>query len=207
MRFIACLSLLLAASCSITTASYEAPKVVSESESWTRTIDQPFGIVWEALIDHTSGTFFAIDNFEKDSGLLTLSFGASGIGEFVDGGHWTFKRTPGTDPITGLHVPALSFDGNYADYIEIYANGRLTGKMNLFVRQLEENQTEVKVRARYVVQSIYVSGNNTWSFDTGGSDTKAVFNPAKGTEPMRTMRPTHKAELSIIEAIEALAVR
>lgn len=199
---------LLFASCASTSAEYTPPATDSDDQSaWARTIERPFDQVWEALVDHVSGTFFSIDNFEKESGLMTLTFGSAGIAEFVDGGHWKYRQTPGYDRSTGRHSALdIDFDGNYCEYLDLYQAGRLSGRMNLFVRDLEGGRTEVKVRARYVVTSGTTGfTTNTWSFDTGGSDTIAVLNPVKGIESARTLRPTHNAERSIIEAVERIA--
>ena len=141
---------------------------------------------------------------------MTLSFGASEIGLFVDGGQWEYKSTRGMDPITGLVIGEdLDFSGNYVTFLERFRNAKLTGRMNLFVRALGGQRTEVKVRARYVVNTTTAIGSrvvsDTWSFDTGGSDTISVRNPSKGTGETRTMRPTHEAEKSILDAIDALS--
>ncbi|MHC4378236.1 MAG: hypothetical protein ACYS26_16670 [Planctomycetota bacterium] len=190
-------------------ADYTDPDTSSSESDWSRTIDRDFDVVWQSLIDHVSGTFFAIDNFEKESGLITLSFGASNIDDFVDGGQWTFKRTAGPDPITGAPITALEFEGNYAEYTERHLNAELTGSMNIFVREIESDRTVVKVRARYVVVIAQATTGglikNTWSFDTGGSDTVMISNPTKGTPPTRTFTPTHLAEKTILSAVELLA--
>lgn len=184
-------------------ATYAPPSIAGDSNPvWERELSLPFDKVWEALIDHASGTFFAIENFEKESGLLTLSFGASDIGRFVDGGQWisTWRSASGQPG---------HFEGNYATFLEQYRNASLSGSMNIFVKKLADRRTLVKVRARYVVTSItrYPDGfstSDTWSFDTGGSDAVVVKNPSRGIGPERVMRPTHAAELSILNAVEEL---
>ena len=148
---------------------------------------------------------FAIENFERDSGLLTLSFGASDISLFVDGGEWSWERTKGYNPYTGEAIPADSWQGNYAGYLEEMLGGILSGQMNIFVRPIDATTTEVKVRARYVVTTNRGGDDSTWSFDTGGSDTVRVMNPSPGTPETRTLRPTHLAERSILDAVEQLS--
>lgn len=177
------------------TAKYEPPQAaVKTADNWSRTIDKPFEVVWPALIEHAAASFFSIDNFEKDSGLLTLSFGSSNIKEFVTGGHWEFNRP------ADLGVPAIKFNGDYAEFLELYQGGALEGKMNIIVQDKGES-TQVQVRARYVVSS----PPNSWAFDTGGCATVAVHNPVRGTPPTRTICTTHKAEKQILDAIEAIS--
>lgn len=207
MKLLPALVLLtLASSCVMPltrTASYEPP-IPSEVEEkeWTRTIAKPFDQVWVALVGHVSSSFFAIDAFEKASGLMTLSFGASGIGDFVDGGHWKYRQTAGHDFATGVPYPEVNFDGNYADYAEQHLNATLKGKMNLFIRTRIEGRTQIRVRARYILSTS--SGTNVYDFDTGGQKTLTVLNATPNTPPTRTMRPTHMAERSILDAVEKL---
>jgi len=204
MRPLSALCLSLIAVCaSCVTAAYEPPTPEARIENYTRTIDKPFDETWEAMISYASSTFFEIRNFEKESGLLTLAFGSSDPGQFVDGGHWKFKSqslNPGQ---------SIDFEGNYVDFLAIYRNGKLDGRMNVFLKPTSENRTEVVVKARYVVTSRVVDPNvglveDTWAFNSGGSDTVAVRNPTRGTEAARTLRPTYKAENSLLAAVEEM---
>lgn len=199
--------------CASVTASYSPPPALKDNTSeWSRSIAKPYDDVWRALVSHISSTFFAIENFEKDSGLMTLSFGTSDIGAFVDGGHWQYKESKGMDLATGKQVGMdINFDGNYATFISQYRNASLSGKMNLFVRQTSATSTEVRVHARYLVSMRTANApagyvEESWSFDTGGFDTIVVSSPIKGTSAERTLRPTHKAERAILDAVAELAV-
>ena len=188
---------LFIAGCATMSASYTPPLGSHvNTANYTRVINKPFDDVWKALIQHSASTFFSIDNFEKDSGLITLSFGSSTPSEYVDGGQWT----------------ASNFTGKYVDYLETIGQTSLDGKMNIIVMPINEKQTQVTVRARYIY-SLKVrdaSGrhgyDNMWSFDTGGSDSVKVGHPAMGTtSATRTMKPTYKAEGEILKGISALS--
>lgn len=69
-------------------AKYTPPIVDNSHENYSRTINKSFDDTWKALIQHSASTFFGIENFEKESGLITLSFGASNPSDFITGGHW-----------------------------------------------------------------------------------------------------------------------
>jgi len=174
-------------------AQYTAPKVKPVSpESYTRVINKSYDETWSALIQYAGGAFFSIDNFEKASGLLTLSFGSSRPSEFITGGQWEAKGT-------------INFSGDYVDYLARYANGQLQGKMNIVVVQLEPNKTKVSVRARYIFTSNHPNiGTITWSFDSGGYDTQYIAGKAAGTPDTRTLMPTYKAEKAILDAIDQI---
>jgi hypothetical protein len=194
--------LLATASCApIIKATYTPPASDAAAENnWSRTIARPFDQVWSALVEHVAQSFFGIESFEKASGLMTLAFGASDIGEFVDGGQWNYNQSAGADP-QGRPIPSRKFTGNYADYVA-EEGGSLSGRMNLIIKDLGDGTTQVTVRARYVVSCPIL--RCTWTFNTGGQQTILMNNPSPGTPQARTLRPTHAAEKSILQAVEAL---
>ena len=106
------------------TVRYAPPVVDTSADSYRQVIDRPFNETWDAFIQHTASSFFGIDHFEKDSGLMTLSFGHNNPSEYVDGGQWIYKKS-------NLYGKVVDFEGNYVDYLVLYHGGELTGKMNI----------------------------------------------------------------------------
>ena len=137
------------------------------------------------------GSFFAIDNCEKDSGLINLSFGDSKPSDFETGGHW---KSTGSG----------SFEGDYVDYLSKDWNCKLVGKLNILVSRVSENKTRIRISARYlfIAHSRQSGESQTWSFDTGSCDTITPTNPASGTPKFRTICPTYKAEGAIINTVK-----
>ena len=176
--------------------SYSPPDL-SLKGKYSETINKNFDDTWTAVIDFVSISSFSIDNFEKDSGLITLAFGISDPGRYIDCG--SFKSTGG-----GFD----DFDGKYVDYINgpSLQGSSLSGKMNISIRSVSDGKTNVRVNARY----IWVAGtdgrvsSNTYSFDTGNSATVFVTNPTSGTIPTRTCVPTYYAESSVIDFVKSL---
>jgi hypothetical protein len=160
--------------------SYVPPAVVDHN-SYSKELDKSYDMAWKDLINHLSVSSFAIDNFEKDSGLITLSFGHSNIAQFVDCG---------------------MMDGvNYVDWLKSTAQKTsLTGRMNVSLREIDENTSNIRVNARYILSS----GSTTWAFDSGSSDTVFPSNPANGTIPSRTCVPTYYAEEKLINNVNSL---
>lgn len=176
-------ALLLLVGC---TATYAPPVQTDFDPSMkTRVVDKSFDETWQTLIEYAAGTFFGLDNYEKDSGLLTLSFGASNPSQFIDGGSWK-SQSP-------------RFEGTYVDYVATYLGGRLDGKMNIVVTPVDAEHTRVTVNARYVFGA---TSGMAWVFDTGGSATVVPSNQALGTTNSRTIVPTHYAEQMILSALE-----
>ena len=156
------------------------PTFIEEGTIQNETIiNSNYETVWSNLIEYSASTFFAIDNFEKDSGLITLDFGSQSPGQFVDCG--TVEKSSGQISI----VEVFDKEGN----------PQLAGSMNIIVKKITPDQTKVKVKARYVFSYQNRVDKEVWAFDTGGSDTQKF-----GVWTV-TCQPTHKAEETIIEGI------
>ena len=179
------LATLILTSCAIAPTSYTPPSSASvDASKYTVILNKPFSEAWAALISHAASSFFAIDQFEKDSGLMTLSFGSSDPAQFIDCGYWSVQN---------------GYSGNYASYVARTFDATLSGKMNILVNVIDEQTSQVRVNARY----IFSVPPNVWSFDTGGSDSENVGTQAAyGTgSSIRTCKPTYEAENSILEAM------
>lgn len=144
-------------------------------------LDADYNKVWSALVDYSSQTFFAIENIEKESGLMTLSFGSGDEARFIDCGN----------------VSGMGGTNTTINFIRSTSQASLNGKMNVLVKEEAEGKTRLRVNARYIYQAADPSGVYTWSFDTGGSFT--VSSPQNSV----TCLPTHNAERDIINGVKA----
>jgi hypothetical protein len=191
--------LLILGGCSFN--DYSSPGTGSANQ-YERVLDMEKEKVWEALIEHASRKLFGITNFEKSSGLMTVSFGSAEPSRYVDCGEWQgFGIWPWKEP----RQP-------YVDYIT-RNGGRLEGNMNISIRALGPSKTLVRVNAYYVVQHLVVMWpgtfmekrfNHTWSFRSGGSSTyKITFGSEGMLDRTRTCRSTNNAELSLLNALAA----
>lgn len=174
------------------TATYTLPpSPTASADEYQRTYGAPFDQVWTALVDHASSTFFGIDNFEKSSGLLTLSFGAQNPDRFINCGRVRF-----TTPSGDVEMP-------YAKYLYENLGAILTGKMNLVVRSVSESSTIVRVNTRYVFSTPATANVNaeTFAFETTTQGYRHVRNPLPGTSPTRACRSTQVAERTILDGV------
>ena len=169
---------------------YKPPMKNNSENQFSKIINKPFDEVWDRLISYSAGTFFGIENFEKESGLLTLSFGASNPEEYITGGYWKVDIK--------VLAQKRNFEGDYVKYLSSYNKGQLIGKMNIVVVKIDSAKTKVVVNARY----IFSDDTTTWSFNSGSCAEVMVANPANGTPPTRTICPTYKAENAILDALE-----
>ena len=151
------------------------------------TVDAGIDETWNALVSYASGTFFGIDNFEKSSGLMTLSFSSDAPYELVDCGNFN---------IDGLQ----KFNGNYAQWIWM-RGGNLNGRMNIIAQEETPGTTVLRIDTRYVITYPTDSTVHTWSFDTNGRDTKEVY--SLGNRRLRACMATGLAEKQVIEGVQA----
>jgi len=179
---------------------YVCPLESSKLTDFSKIIDKSFDDTWKALVQYVDGSFFSIDNFEKDSGLLTLSFGASNPSEFITGGLYMFSNL------------SRSFDGDYVDWLTQYENGKLNAKMDIIVTEVDSNKTQVTVMARYIlissIPNLFPDSTEIWEFESGRCITQyPMWKLRSGSlfySDKRTICPTYKAEKEILDAIESL---
>ena len=178
--------------CGVTTPEYNAPPA-EDNPPASATLNQGYDDAWNSLISFTSERFFAIDNYEKESGLMTLKFSAN-PSRFVTCGEIDTDGPP-------------AYSGPYLDwYDQRRATPELDGRMNLTVREISSEEVRVEVNARYVLSISYPTGSQLkWAFNTGGSDTITVPANNFGARQDRTCRPTHEAERVIVEGLKELS--
>lgn len=155
---------------------------------------------WSKLVRAASQTFFAIENFEKDSGLMTLSFGSENVIANIDCG-----------TMNGQNYTSFWMSRTGNSDIDI------SGKMNLLVQPEGEDQTRVSVSARYIVNMsssgqtynyftggmVYFSDSLSMSFDSNSTGSDMTSNPSAGTSAVRTCAPTGNIEQTVIDAIKS----
>jgi len=192
MKSLTCVSLLVVlvfAGC--TTASYVAPdKSEVTVEAYSRVVDKPFDQAWSALMQFAGSAYFDIQQFEKQSGLLVLSFVGSTPGEYITGGQLSLRGV-------------VHFDGDFVDYCVSRYNGTLEDRVNVIVAPVDSGRTRVTVRAHYVFTCGNANmGPDSWTFDSGTSDTHETL-IYSGIGPLtRTLKPTYKFETSVLDAVE-----
>ncbi|TVZ54185.1 hypothetical protein FBZ81_107204 [Azospirillum brasilense] len=158
---------------------YTPPQVYSNATN-TKAINKTKEQVWSELIPALSKDFFVINNLDKSSGLINVSY-AGDPSSYIDCGTITsyVKNARGERTYT--------FNGaeKYKQY-EIMTNDNLIfverkadleGRMNIIVSESGKNQSVLTANTRYVltvssrvsdVAGNQVSQNNMISFNTGG---------------------------------------
>ena len=139
--------------CASSTYQYIQPQ--SYQVKTERVIPIPFNKFWDMYVAELSKSFFVINNIEKESRIINVSFGKNASSEYIDCG--TAKRTS-THPSTGKK----SFNYKVADSSsyeagvkgtnfvwKINRNTTLDGRINIFMAP-EDFSTLLRVNALYV---------------------------------------------------------
>jgi len=157
-----------------------------------------FDETWTSVIDFVNDSFFKIENLEKDSGLLTLSFGSKEAEKFIDCGDFEYT----------LFFTGEEFKGSYIDYAKSGLLAVLEAKMNINIRKIDNESTKISITTNYTFSTQHALGyydpklNQTYSFVSGGYQTINVISPIKGSIPTRTCKSTNFAENEFFNLIK-----
>jgi hypothetical protein len=176
-----------------------------------RVIDMPREAVWNASVPELGKQFFVINNLDKSSGLINVSYNGDPE-KYIDCGRVTSyvknargERTydfPGARAQQQYEV----MDSNKLFYI----NRRLVleGRVNLIFEEVSPNQTKVTANTRYVVQrqvtitaaanNVSQSGSDSISFNSGSSGS---FPPNRNGQVLECV-PTGALEREILAVIK-----
>lgn len=138
-----------------------------------------FDQTWEALVDHASAASFAIDEFERDSGLLILSYSPGDPGAVADCGTW--QQSGQTVPYIGRN---LGF--------------RLRTRANILVRRAPSGGSRVRINMLYELRD---DSGSVYEFTTNEPAVVAVRNASAGTQRTRTCQSNHVAEQKFLGGV------
>ena len=153
---------------------------------------------WTSVTDFVNDSFFKIENLDKDSGLLTLSFGSKEPENFIDCGDFEYT----------LFFTGEEFKGSYIDYVKSGLLAVLEAKMNINIQKIDNESTKISINTNYTFSTQHALGyydpklNQTYSFESGGYQTINVINPISGSIPTRTCKSTNFAENAILNVIK-----
>ena len=165
--------------CATTQSTYREPARTSPGTK-SIIVDRSFDDTWDMMVNHVSQTFFSIDNFEKDSGLMIVNFSAAPTADYVDCGR--------LDASWVYNYQDYNFNGNYAEYLGMYMNGMIDGRANIAIQEAADGRTEVQISSKYVLKA----DNGIWSFSNMTRDPRQI-RTVNGVE-RRTCLATGKFE-------------
>ncbi len=197
-----CAALLSLAGC----GSYNyRPPAMGQGGVNSKVIQKPVEEVWTATIPALGKAFYVINNMDKGSGLINVSY--SGKPEnFVDCGHITSSVQ------NAMGKRDYSFPGAsaYQEY-EVMLNGELyayqrkmelEGRINLIFEALGKNETRVTANTRYVMTKTILVRNMRGQ--TRSDKDSIPFNSGEGAQfPGQTeCRATGSLEKRVLDMIQ-----
>ena len=177
---------------------YVPPNIDNTNFKSSTISNKNFDETWNSLIDFVNDSFLKIENLEKDSGLLTLSFGAKEAEKFIDCGDFEYT----------LFFTGEEFKGSYIDYAKSGLLAVLEAKMNINIQKIDNKSSKISINTNYTYSTQHALGyydpklNQTYSFVSGGYQTIDVINPIKGSIPTRTCKSTNFAENAIFNLLK-----
>lgn len=150
------LALVFLSGCATSTLNYQAP--VEKKFDNTATVNQQFDLVWDRLVRQLSSDFFVINNIDKNSRLINLSFSSQHPSDFVDCGvsSRTFTNARGDQ----FFVYAVADSSEYVGTVpqgnafRYNRSTKIEGRINVYVAPIDKGATTVSVNAKYVVNGV-----------------------------------------------------
>jgi len=163
------------------------------------TINKSKNELWPILMKELSNEFFVINNIDKSSGLINLSYDVDPT-NYIDCGFISFNSESNIDKQkASSKMIKFPFNGPFENSaIRTYRYMSLSGRINVFVNQVKKYKTVVKVNIRYKI-SKRVERKGAYPYVSNAvsnSNDRAVFR--EGT----ICYPTGKLERKVLDAIE-----
>jgi hypothetical protein len=171
-------------------------------------INKPIDVVWKNAVPELGKQFFVINNLDKSSGLINISY-TGDPEKYIDCGHirtsvTNLRGTRNYDFPASRANQYYEIMNNAGGLYQIQRSMSLDGRMNLVFEELSKGQTRVTANTKYVVTKNFraqeAGGNrggnsvDTISFNSGGS---ANF-PADRNGGFSTCMPTGAFEKDVL---------
>ena len=160
---------------------YKKPQTPNSVKN-TITINKTKDEVWKKIIPQLGSSFFVINNIDKESGFINISYSGDpekyidcgSINSFVQNARG--KRNYNFPASSKYQEYETMINGAYAKY---QRSMKLDGRINVVMQSIDEKDTLVSVNAKYIVTKNIIAINSsnithrlsdTISFNTNGSD-------------------------------------
>lgn len=129
------------------------------NESTARIFNAPYDKVWKAAVDSIGKSFFVLENIEKDSGIMSLSFSSKRPSDFIDCGttvdNGTLQGKEYSFPYTNTDTQIIKWMTINDIPVQCLRKLSFNGKSNIIINKISTNKTSVNVNTRYIVMVNY----------------------------------------------------
>ena len=166
---------------------YIRPDQVKAAEN-TKVVERNRDAVWAAAIPELSKQFYVINNLDKPSGLINISYSGSPE-KYMDCGRVSSyvknargERTYNFAAASPMQSYETMTNGNLFFYERTMA---LDGRINLIFEEIGPNQTRITANTKYVVTKAIVARNAANNIPQSISDTISFNTKGRATFPSR----------------------
>lgn len=149
-----CLAVMLSG-CATSKMDYVEPQVIRVEN--TKVVNQPFDLVWDKLVRNLSSDFFVINNIDKNSRLINISFSSHKPSEFVDCGrsNRSFQNARGSENYSYATADSAAFSSTnpQGHAFNVKRTTKLEGRSNIYVAP-EGSGTSIVVNTKYVISVV-----------------------------------------------------
>ena len=144
----------------VSTLDYTPPVPVQVNNE--KSVSRPQSAVWDELVRELSKSFFVINNIERESRIINVSFNSNAPKEYVDCGRSRRTYREGEVVQTVEYAAAESSEfkvagkqpnPNFSTYANLRRQTSLEGRSNIYVApdRADPNKTLISVNTRYVL--------------------------------------------------------
>ncbi|MBS3954497.1 MAG: hypothetical protein KGZ88_16220 [Methylomicrobium sp.] len=140
---------------------YSPPKVPDVHNNEV-SIDESFDVVWDRLVGRLATGFFVINNIDKASRLINVSFSSDSPENYVDCGESTRKFSYQKEEKTYVYNVAQDSaykvastwgpNNNLPNIAEVSRDASLEGRINVYVAPQSSNETKVSANVKYILR-------------------------------------------------------
>lgn len=187
------------------------PPVAAVTPTQTKVVSRPKDVVWDDTVAALGQRFFVVNNLEKASGLINLSYSGDPA-QYVDCG--TFTVTISGPRAKAQHINAASAHATYESVvlappynmpqpIQVTRQMSLEGRVNLIFEAVSAKETRVTTATRYVLTRKISAGGGMPHIDNASfnGNEKGIFPPLGNSSPLECVA-TGQLERSILEVVK-----
>lgn len=121
----------------------------------TKIINKEYNKAWDELVNNLTDNSFVINNINKDSGFINLSFSTSNPNTYVDCGRWVghFKNLRVDETYNFSGADNARFTSKYGNsVINTVTTKELSGRINILLQKITEKDLKMKVNVKYILK-------------------------------------------------------
>ncbi len=163
-------------------------------------VKKPFSQVWDKLVKGLAKSFYVINNIEKESRIINISFSSNSPENYINCGRTIRTYEKGMESKRYEYDVAASSNfkvargkaGQYGQYLVTQYVNRITsleGRVNIYVApDQEKRRTQLSVNTRYIL-TVDISGYSSVQNALAVELNREVFTPRKYTHTFNTNQP------------------